>query len=847
MNNTNCEKLSSPSEFPFPFQPYDIQLKFMQNIYDTVERGNLGIFESPTGTGKSLSIICGVLKWLEDHNHSQMETLSNNIESLELEKAKLAEDSKDWFTSQTRAMEISQKLDLLKCEANKRLEYNKKIEDIRKCGEKNKVKIFKARKANIGKDTEDSGHITELEDNDILLLDELTSQNDNISDDESHNEEEKFTYKPTKILIASRTHSQLSQFIGEIKKSPFAQRVRITSLASRQNYCINPCVRQLKNMSLINEKCLDLQKKTSKMSKIDDSERKTLKKQKLSNCQCPYFKCAAIEELRDWSLTGVHDIEDLVQAGKELKACPYYASRKAAEDSEIVLMPYNTLLHKPTREASGIDLKNNVVIIDEAHNLLEALTQMHSSDLTYLQLYHSLNQLKNYKQKYCTLFSAASLLKINQLIFVVNKLYQMLEKEVKEDVTEISTLENFVFTAGVGNYNIFDLIKFCKESRLSQKIRSYIIKYPINEEIAKNKSKKGITNFLQSIENKKCSINQQKKLVDPVPNLVGTPLIHVISFLESLTYSCHDGRILLSIRRNKQENRMQFLLLNPASLISDFIRDARSVIVAGGTMKPNSEFRDQLFINAGAQSNRIVEFSCDHIIPANNILPIILTNGANQEDLLFNYTNRMSMGPALQDILLQACKFVKGGIVVFFPSYMYENWVWEQMKNLNFRRPLFREPQNAEQVESVLDKYARTIKKSTSGAIMFSVVGGKLSEGLNFSDDLGRCIIVVGLPYANIMAADLKEKMLYLDKQQGQGAGQDFYENLCMKSVNQCIGRSVRHINDYATVLLLDHRYNKPTKKNALPDWIKRSLKVCNFQEAFANIGKFFTAKTQAI
>ncbi|RKP23237.1 hypothetical protein SYNPS1DRAFT_18934 [Syncephalis pseudoplumigaleata] len=54
--------------FGFPYQPYTIQEDFMKNLYSALEQRQVGIFESPTGTGKTLSIICGSLKWLNDHS-----------------------------------------------------------------------------------------------------------------------------------------------------------------------------------------------------------------------------------------------------------------------------------------------------------------------------------------------------------------------------------------------------------------------------------------------------------------------------------------------------------------------------------------------------------------------------------------------------------------------------------------------------------------------------------------------------------------------------------------------------------------------------------------------------------
>lgn len=74
-----------------------------------------------------------------------------------------------------------------------------------------------------------------------------------------------------------------------------------------------------------------------------------------------------------------------------------------------------------------------------------------------------------------------------------------------------------------------------------------------------------------------------------------------------------------------------------------------------------------------------------------------------------------------------------------------------------------------------------------------AVVGAKLSEGLNFTDDLARAVVMVGLPYPNASSPELKERLKYvsnLSKQKGEtgDAGKELYENLCMNAVNQSIG-----------------------------------------------------------
>lgn len=44
------------------------------------------------------------------------------------------------------------------------------------------------------------------------------------------------------------------------------------------------------------------------------------------------------------------------------------------------------LLHQAAREACGIRLKGNVVIIDEAHNLIETISNIHSLEISGIQV-----------------------------------------------------------------------------------------------------------------------------------------------------------------------------------------------------------------------------------------------------------------------------------------------------------------------------------------------------------------------------------------------------------------------------------------------------------------------------
>ena len=148
----------------------------------------------------------------------------------------------------------------------------------------------------------------------------------------------------------------------------------------------------------------------------------------------------------------------------------------------------------------------------------------------------------------------------------------------------------------------------------------------------------------------------------------------------------------------------------------------------------------------------------------------------------------------------------------------------------------------------MLRDYAAAIRdaRGGGGAMLLSVVGGKMSEGINFADGLGRCVLMVGLPFANPSEITLQERMAHLDATQGKGAGREYYTNLCMKAVNQSVGRAIRHRNDYAAIVLADARFAKAAVKERLPKWIAGGLRVPpTHADGIAAVRSFFGGRAE--
>jgi len=457
----------------FPYQPYDIQLKFMKNLYETLEKGGIGLFESPTGTGKTMSLICASLHWLEDWQKQQEAGDETGVADKGVE-----DDEPDWMRDYARTLD------------KERRELQQKMRSERL--EKARARLEKMKDSDHGRLTT-ATKLTNESDDEFLI-----GTQDNAEDDgealgglagrkrlssylegSSSSDEEVLVVGSggeddhadrMQIFFVSRTHSQLMQFVGELKKTRFYPLMSLVSLGSRKQLCINSDVKKLNSAAMMNERCMDLQNAKSNIA--SDSKKNSNNKK----CRCPYLQRGSESErnMTDMILAEPLDIEDLASLGKKRGVCPYYAARSASREADIILAPYSSLIVSETRESLGLTLDNKVVVVDEAHNLIDAINASHSACLSKDDAERAVHQIEFYFNRFKTRLASRNAKTVQTLLSSARAILKRFQDGFQGFESTVAVdCNSFLFATGLDNMNMIEMRRDIKENKLIFKMGGY--------------------------------------------------------------------------------------------------------------------------------------------------------------------------------------------------------------------------------------------------------------------------------------------------------------------------------------------------------------------------------------
>lgn len=507
----------------------------------------------------------------------------------------------------------------------------------------------------------------------------------------------------TRIYYCSRTHSQLSQVMSELNKNK--DKYESVILGSRKIYCVNKVANDCNSLDIINSRCKNL----------------------LKDEKCTFYTNKYYD-------TRNFDIEDLKRKGIEMSFCPYYFAKNKASDCQIVFLPYNILFDKEARKSFKIDLKNKILIIDEAHNIYNTVIDLNSPIITWNEI-NNILKLKDLDES------------LTKILKCLTTFYNEFKLEKKSGM--VMETFDFLIKSGLANYNLFDVVDYIDKSKLAQR-------------------------------------NEMKYIFE------------FSKFLKLLMKSDSYGRIIVDL------NKLKLTTMDP-KLYFDELKECKSVLFAGGTMEPvdglQNIFKD------------IACFSYDSI--NTNFLSFIVSETHNKKTINLNYSERDNQINDIVNSLVALSNPIKsGGVVIFLPSKYFLESI-RKVGTGNFNREVHFE-----------DNFSFTNFKNNP-QILIAVMGGKLSEGINFSDNLCRLLIVVGIPYPTV-DLEFKERCKH---------NPDYGSIMAMKMVNQAIGRAIRHKDDYSAIVLLDYRYVYMREK--LSPWIAKNIQSTKFIDSLIKINKF--------
>ena len=679
------------------------------------------------------------------------------------------------------------------------------------------------------------------------------------------------------IFYSTRTHSQISQVISELNKTCYEPRIAI--LSSREFSCANTELKKSLAPSVLDIKCAREHK------------------------NCRFYR--DIEYYSNKNFGNV-DIEDILKKGKANIFCPFYVERMKVKMAkcDLVFMPYNYIFLKEIRESMDIDLKKSILVIDEAHNVVNNCEEAQTLEITIKdfeemiidlnEVYKEIKKNKKYTDSNIIIEENEQNLDDNNYNYEnKNGLIYTLRFEFLME--EIKLIKNIIESV-TSNKEKFEEQKFSKDNNNYIQINPEIflsIFLKTEDEIKelKQKEKKNqltLESCFNQVKNKDNDTNKEfveisqylteqniikhilfiKRIIKAIMNDYSrrTKLSILLNLFEkineiledknitkSYVYCLSDDKVQTNHHITKKIIKLNIFCFNPGLGFKDIINfKPYSIIMTSGTLAPFDVLENELKVKFD------VTLENEHIIPESQYKFVIIKGYEIYDKLFpfnFEYTNRNDNKTiaSLGMTILHLCKAVKnGGILVYFTSFSYLNQCYRIWGDCNIISQI-------SQIKTIYfdDKKNKTLIKDfknnkNKNSILLSVFRGTSSEGIDFRDEFARMVICVGVPYASIVEEKVQLKKKYLDEINKSNiieglTGRKWYLNDAISNVNQSLGRVLRHINDYGILVCIDERYEYKNIKNLFSNWIRNKCEVIKSinDNFFDSLEQFFNEQEE--
>ncbi|XP_037329389.2 Fanconi anemia group J protein isoform X2 [Pungitius pungitius] len=625
------------------------------------------------------------------------------------------------------------------------------------------------------------------------------------------------------IFFGTRTHKQITQIAHELKRTVYSK-VPMTILSSRAHTCVNGRVAPHANR---NELCKEL---------LDDKE----------GGSCSYYH--GITKIRGRStlqqalrLSDAWDIEDFVAQGRGRRFCSYYAARELMEEASIIFCPYNYLLDPLIRESMEIDLAGQIVLLDEAHNIEDCARESSSYTVDHQSLLMCRQELDNMVKKnikpsdherlsgFC--YSLINWIHENKSLMSDRGFEAACKVWNGRDV--LGMFNDIGITPGTYSLLKKSLAAVLEKENL-QVIKGKEVKFDVptisSATTTVLKSLFMVLGFMYSGDS--CSVADDYRIA----------LQKTFTWTNQVALDAPDAQGFFVRPHNRQRNgtrvrsevlTLSFWCLNPAVAFAYFRTAVHSVVLTSGTLSPMGSFSSELGVDF------TIKLEANHVIDKSQVWVGTVGEGPQGRKLLatFKHTETYVFQDEVGALLLHVCQVVAKGVLCFLPSYkmldkLRERWnntgLW---KKLEHHKAVIPEPRGGGKgdFDQLLQQYYDAIKyceEERDGALLIAVCRGKVSEGLDFTDDNARAVITIGIPFPNIKDLQVELKMKYNDqhcKSRDLLAGHQWYEIQAYRALNQALGRCIRHKNDWGALILVDDRYGKSNKYiTGLSKWVRQ-------------------------